>query len=87
MKKMVAVLWIFIELHQNNCMDSKDLAQYIESTNSISKPWLLVQLRLKKLQEQRETLSSEEYMTRLADLHKDLMKLGEWWRGIEDEVF
>ncbi|HEY9832205.1 MAG TPA: hypothetical protein V6D26_16590 [Stenomitos sp.] len=68
-------------------MDSQDLAQYIERTNSISKPWLLVQLRLKKLQEQRETLSSEEYMTRLADLHKDLMKLGEWWRGIEDEVF
>lgn len=68
-------------------MDSKDLAQYIESTNSISKPWLLVQLRLKKLQEQRETLSPEEYATGLADIHQDLMKLGEWWHGIEDEVF
>lgn len=68
-------------------MDSKDLAQYIESTNSFSKPWLLVQLRLKKLQEQRATLSPEVYAERLADIHADLMKLGEWWRGIEDEVF
>jgi hypothetical protein len=23
----------------------------------------------------------------LADVHHDLMNLGEWWRGIEDEVF
>jgi len=68
-------------------MDSKDLAQYIESTNSISKPWLLVQLRLKKLEEQRATLSPDDYASKLADIHEDLMKLGEWWRGIEDEVF
>jgi hypothetical protein len=68
-------------------MDSKQLAQYIETTNSISKPWMLVLLRLKKLQEQRETLSPDVYANRLADIHEDLMKLGEWWRGIEDEVF
>lgn len=68
-------------------MDSFELAQYIESTNSISKPWLLVQLRLKKLQERRDTLSSSEYANELADIHQDLMKLGEWWTGIEDEVF
>lgn len=68
-------------------MDSKDLAQYIESTNGIAKPWLLVQLRLKKLQEQKATLSPDEYADSVADIHKDLMKLGEWWRGIEDEVF
>ncbi len=68
-------------------MDSKQLAEYIESTNSFSKPWLLVQLRLKKLQEQRATLSPDAYATGLMDIHEDLMKLGEWWRGIEDEVF
>jgi hypothetical protein len=68
-------------------MDSKDLAEYMENTNGISKPWLLVQLRLKKLQEQRATLSADDYATKLADIHEDLMKLGEWWRGIEDEVF
>jgi hypothetical protein len=68
-------------------MDSKDLAEYIEATDSISKPWLLVQLRLRKLQEQKANLSPEVYASRLADIHQDLMKLGEWWRGIEDEVF
>ena len=68
-------------------MDSKELAQYIEATNSISKPWLLVQLRLKKLQERRADLSPDAYANELADIHQDLMNLGEWWVGIEDEVF
>ncbi|ARV62438.1 hypothetical protein BZZ01_30820 [Nostocales cyanobacterium HT-58-2] len=68
-------------------MDSTDLSQYIEATNSIAKPWLLVQLRLKKLQESRATLSENEYVQQLEDIHQDLMNLGEWWHGIEDEVF
>ena len=68
-------------------MDSKDLAQYLEATNSISKPWLLIQLRLKKLQERQPMISSEEYARELADIHQDLMNLGEWWRGIEEEAF
>ncbi|MEB3181813.1 MAG: hypothetical protein VKL59_22685 [Nostocaceae cyanobacterium] len=68
-------------------MDSNELAKYIEATDSISKPWLLVQLRLKKLQERRDNIAAEDYITELAEIHNDLMKLGEWWRGIEDEVF
>jgi hypothetical protein len=68
-------------------MNSQDLAKYIESTNGISKPWLLAQLRLKKLMERRAELSSEAYVQELADIHQDLMKLGEWWIGLEDEVF
>ncbi|OKH28937.1 hypothetical protein [Chroogloeocystis siderophila] len=68
-------------------MDSKDLAQYLEATDSISKPWLLVQLRLKKLQERRAITSPEEYAQELTDIHQDLMNLGEWWQGIENEVF
>lgn len=68
-------------------MDSKELAQYIEETNGISKPWLLVQLRLKKLQERRATLSEDEYLQQLEEIYQDLMNLGEWWRGIENEVF
>jgi hypothetical protein len=68
-------------------MDSKELAQYLEATNSITKPWLLVQLRLKKLQERRETISEDVYAEELEDIYQDLMNLGEWWRGIEDEVF
>jgi hypothetical protein len=68
-------------------MDSHELAKYIEVTDGISKPWLLVQLRLKKLQERRATLSDKEYMEAIQELHQDLMNLGEWWKGIEDEVF
>ncbi|NEP83636.1 MAG: hypothetical protein F6K39_39200 [Okeania sp. SIO3B3] len=68
-------------------MDSQDLAKYIETTNSISKPWLLIQLRIQKLKERRVELSPEEYTQKLADIHQDLMNLGKWWVGIEDEVF
>jgi hypothetical protein len=68
-------------------MDSTQLARYIEETDGISKPWLLLQLRLKKLQERRDTISQEEYMREIADLHTALMNLGEWWIGIEKEVF
>jgi hypothetical protein len=68
-------------------MNSDDIAKYIEATNGISKPWLLVQLRLKKLQERRAEISPEEYMTNLEDIHQDMMKLGEWWQGKENEVF
>lgn len=68
-------------------MNSKELAQYIEATGSISKPWLLVQLRLQKLQERRAELSPEDYTQELASIHQDLMNLGEWWVGIEDKAF
>ncbi len=64
-------------------MNSEELAQYIEATDSISKPWLLVQLRLKKLQETRANISVDEYAQKLADIHQDLMNLGQWWIGIE----
>lgn len=68
-------------------MDSTQLAQYLEVTDSISKPWLLVQLRLKKLQERRATISEDVYAEELEDIHQDLMNLGEWWLGMEDQVF
>jgi hypothetical protein len=68
-------------------MDSTQLARYIEETDGISKPWLLLQLRLKKLQERQDTISQEEYMQEIAELHTALMSLGEWWVGIEKEVF
>lgn len=68
-------------------MDSKDLARYMEATGGISKPWLLIQLRLKKLQENKHNLSKKDYMEQLQDIHQDLMKLGEWWKGREKDVF
>jgi hypothetical protein len=68
-------------------VDSQDLGRYIGQTEGFSKPWLLVQLRLKKLQERKEEMPKEEYLQELADIHDDLMKLGQWWQGIEHEVF
>jgi hypothetical protein len=68
-------------------MDSAQLARYIEETDGISKPWLLLQLRLKKLEERRDTLDHDEYVRELEDLHGALMQMGEWWVGIEKESF
>lgn len=68
-------------------MNSKELAQYIEATDGISKPWLLVQLRLKKLQERRSEITENEYISQITDIYQDLMKLGEWWKGREEEFF
>ena len=68
-------------------MNSKELARYIEATDGISKPWLLVQLRLKKLQERRNQITSEEYFQELQDIQEDLLSLGEWWKGREKDVF
>ncbi len=73
--------------HGINTVDSYDLGQYISATDGVSKPWLLVQLRIKKLQERKGEISSEEYMRELEDIYKDLMNLGEWWVGREEEVF
>ncbi|MEA5465391.1 hypothetical protein [Leptothoe sp. PORK10 BA2] len=68
-------------------MNSQELAKYIEATDGISKPWLLIQLRLKKLQERRHQLSADDYAQQVADIHTDLMKLGDWWVGREGDVF
>ncbi len=68
-------------------MNSEDLAKYIERTDGMGKPWLLVQLRLQKLAEEKSTLSPEAYQARIEDIHQDMMNLGEWWKGIENEVF
>jgi hypothetical protein len=68
-------------------MNSDDLARYIEAKEGFSKPWLLMQLRIKKLQDERPFISQQEYISRLAELHDELMRLGRWWEGIEDEVF
>ncbi|WP_035993030.1 hypothetical protein [Leptolyngbya sp. KIOST-1] len=68
-------------------MDGKDWARYIEATDGLSKPWLLIQWRLQLLQEQRPHLDPETYATELAALHQALMDLGEWWQGQEERVF
>lgn len=68
-------------------MKSDDLAKYIEATDGMGKPWLLIQLRLAKLKERRHEMSTEAFNNELAELHESLMKLGEWWVGKEKDVF
>jgi hypothetical protein len=68
-------------------MDSQDLAKYLEATDGISKPWLLAQLRLKKLAERRADMDPGDYEAELADIHQAVMNMGEWWHGIEDREF
>ncbi|AFY61541.1 hypothetical protein [Synechococcus sp. PCC 6312] len=68
-------------------MTAAELAAYMEATDKIAQPWLLAQLRLTKLQEQRSELSPEVYAQALADIHGDLMRLGEWWHEQEEDVF
>lgn len=68
-------------------MNSQDLARYIEAKDGITKPWLLVQLSLLKLQERKHEMSEGDYFAELRDLHQRSADLGEWWVGIEDEVF
>ncbi|MEM6713439.1 MAG: hypothetical protein AAGD09_09300 [Cyanobacteria bacterium P01_F01_bin.56] len=68
-------------------MDSNDIARYIEQTDSLSKPWMLIQWRLQKLKERQAEMAPEAYLQELSELHQAVMDLGEWWVGQEDEVF
>lgn len=68
-------------------MNSDDIARYVEQTDSLSKPWMLIQWRLQKLQEQQSAMDPDTYLQELSTLHQALMDLGEWWVGREDEVF
>lgn len=67
-------------------MDSQELAKYIEETNGISKPWLLLQLRLKKLEEKKSEIPKDEYIRELDELHTALMGIGELWGNQEEDV-
>lgn len=68
-------------------MNSQELAKYIEANNGMSKPWLLLQLRLKKLEERKSEISPDEYIRELDELHTALMGMGEWWLNQEEDVF
>lgn len=64
-----------------------ELARYLESRGDLSKPWMLQMLRLAKLKEARGSMSHEDFMSSLKEAHSDLMRLGEFWKGREAEVF
>jgi hypothetical protein len=64
-----------------------DLARYMEQRGELGKPWMLQMLRLAKLKEAKSSMSPEAYMKSLQDAHADLMRMGEFWKGREQEVF
>ncbi|MEB3265068.1 MAG: hypothetical protein VKN13_00460 [Cyanobacteriota bacterium] len=66
---------------------SADLARYLEARGELGKPWMWNLLRLAKLQEEKASLDPNEYLQRLQSAHADLMRLGEFWKGREQEVF
>lgn len=66
---------------------SAELARYLEQRGELSKPWMLQLLRLTKLKEARDTMDPQEFVERLQEAHADLMRLGEFWKGREQEVF
>jgi hypothetical protein len=66
---------------------SQELARYLEQRGELSKPWMLQLLRLTKLKEAKDTMEPQEFLDRLQEAHADLMRLGEFWKGREQEVF
>ena len=64
-----------------------ELARYLEQRGELSKPWMLQLLRLTKLKEAKHTMEPQEFVERLQEAHADLMRLGEFWKGREQEVF
>lgn len=66
---------------------SQELARYLEQRGELSKPWMLQLLRLTKLKEAKDTMDPQEFIDRLQEAHADLMRLGEFWKGREQEVF
>jgi hypothetical protein len=66
---------------------SQELARYLEQRGELGKPWMLQLLRLTKLKEAKDTMEPQEFLDRLQEAHADLMRLGEFWKGREGEVF
>ena len=67
--------------------NAAELARYLEQRGELSKPWMLQLLRLTKLKESRDSMDPQEYVEALQEAHADLMRLGEFWKGREQEVF
>ena len=66
---------------------SDELARYLEQRGELGKPWMLQMLRLSKLKEARDQMTPETYLKSIQEAHADLMRLGEFWKGREEEVF
>ena len=66
---------------------SDDLARYLEQRGELTKPWNLQMLRLKKLKEVKDSMDPQLYLEKVQEAHADLMRLGQFWKAREQEVF
>jgi hypothetical protein len=66
---------------------AEQLAHYLEQRGDLSKPWMLQMLRLTRLKEAKASMDPQAYLAKLQEAHADLMRLGEFWKGREEEVF
>ena len=66
---------------------SDDLARYLEQRGELIKPWNLQMLRLKKLKEAKDSMDPQLYLEKVQEAHADLMRLGLFWKGREQEAF
>ena len=66
---------------------SDDLARYLEQRGELTKPWNLQMLRLQKLKEAKDSMDPQLYLEKVQEAHADLMRLGQFWKGREQEVF
>jgi hypothetical protein len=66
---------------------SADLARYLEQRGELGKPWMWHLLRLSKLKEAKDSMDPDTYLEHLHQAHADLMRLGNFWEGRENEVF
>ncbi len=66
---------------------SDDLARYLEQRGELTKPWNLQMLRLTKLKEAKDSMDPQLYLEKVQEAHADLMRLGQFWKGREQEVF
>ena len=66
---------------------SDDLARYLEQRGELTKPWNLQMPRLKKLKEAKDSMDPQLYLEKVQEAHADLMRLGQFWKGREQEVF
>ena len=66
---------------------SEDLARYFEARGEMGKPWIWHLMRLAKIREAKESMDPQAYLASVQEAHADLMRLGEFWKGREEEVF
>jgi hypothetical protein len=66
---------------------SQDLARYLEQRGELGKPWMWHLLRQAKLRDASASMAPEEVLASIEDAHADLIRLGEFWKGREAEVF